>query len=177
MPITNLYIGKLNSTIYLYLDPIEFNIDKLFNNVQNIHCNSVIFDGLNCKEIVNQNLKIKEFNEILEENNSLYEFDMILNHNIHVQNIWWNDLLIIAEIDSFQTFLNSNKESFSLSYDMIMNNMKKANNKLVISYDDKTTKISMNPTDFISYMKNSDRYLHKEFKFLHNPGNFSMADL
>lgn len=177
MPITNLYFGELNSTYYLYIDPIELNIERLFNNVINIHCNSVFFDGLNSKEIVDQNLTMNALQEMLEVSHKLSEFDMILDHTIHIQNIWWDDLLIISDLESIHSFLNANKESFASSYDMIKEKMKKVTNTLITHCEGEITETPMNPKDFFSYMKNSDRYLDKEIKFLYNQENFPMADV
>ncbi len=177
MPITNLYFGALNSTYFLYIDPIEFNIERLFNNVKDIQCNSVFFDGLNSKEIVNQNLTMNAFQEMLEVPHTLSEFDMILDHTIHIQNIWWDDLLIISDFESIHSFLNANKESFASSFNLIMDNLNKATNTLLTYCEGEITETPMNPTDFLSYMKNSDRYLDKEIKFLYNQENFPMADL
>jgi hypothetical protein len=177
MKINNLYIGEQDSVYSIYIDPIEFNIERLINNVIDIHCNSVFFDGLNSKEIVNQHLTMDSFQEMLAVNHTLSEFDMILNQTIHIQNIWWDDLLIISDFESIISFLNSNKDSFASSYDLIMDKMKKPTNMLLTHYEGEITETPMNPTDFLSYMKNSDRYLDKEIKFLYNQGNFPMADL
>jgi hypothetical protein len=177
MKTNNLYIGEQDSVYSIYIDPIEFNIERLFNNVEDIHCNSVFFAGLNSKEIADQNLTMNAFQEMLAVNNTLSEFDMILNQTIHIQNIWWNDLLIISDFQSIISFLNANKDSFASSYDLIMDYMKKATNTLFTYCEGEITETPMNPTDFLSYMKNSDRYLDKEIKFLYNRENFPMADL
>jgi hypothetical protein len=177
MKINDLYIGEQDSVYSIYIDPIEFNIERLFSNVKDIHCNSVFFDGLNSNEIAGQNLTVNAFKERLTVNHRVSEFDMILNHTIHIQNIWWNDLLIISDFESIISFLNANKESFASSYDLIMDSMKKATNKLLTHDEGDITETPMNPTDFLSYMKNSDRYLNKEIKFLYNLEKFSMADL
>jgi hypothetical protein len=174
MKINNLYIGEQDSVYSIYIDPIEFNIERLCNNVKNIHCISVFFDGLNSKEIADQNLTMNAFQEMLAVNNTLSEFDMILNQTIHIQNIWWNDLLIISDFQSIISFLKANKESFASSYDLIMDKMKKATNTMFTYCEGEITETPMNPTDFLLYMKNSDRYLDKEIKFLYNRGKSQM---
>jgi hypothetical protein len=177
MKINNLYIGEQDSVFSIYIDPIDFNIERLFNNVIDIQCNSVFFYGLNSKEIANQNLTMNAFQDLLAINHTISEFDMILNHTIHIQNIWWNDLLIISDFESVNSFLNVNKANFASSYDLIMDKMKKATNTLLTQYEGEITETPMNPADFLSYMKNSDRYLDKEIKFLHNLENFPMDEL
>jgi|688.fasta_scaffold1179191_1 hypothetical protein len=163
-----IYFGKTGDRYYLYLDPINFKIDDLIVNTCKIHCNEIIFDGIKSEIINNKSYSQYDFIELLNRNNSISEFDLFIDENIHVQNIWWNDLLLISNLEIINLFIHSLKPKLCLYQNKIIKKTPLLTNKLLSISNNIISKTSMKPNEFISYIKNSERYLQKELKIINS---------
>jgi hypothetical protein len=163
---TDFYFGKLDSHYLLYLDPVEITIFELISNYNVINCNDLVFDGLDNNSIKNQRFTFSEFYDLMLNSKPIVEFDLLIDDKIQVQNIWWNDILLISNLETILSFIeliNKNKTPKSIS---ILNSLIQNPNIYFKISDNQISKTFIEPSDFIAFIKNSDRYLEKELKMI-----------
>ena len=163
-----LYFGKIDERYFFYLDPIAFNINEFVVKSKNIYCNELIFDSIKCEIINKKSYSKNDFIELLNRNNIISEFDLIIDENIHIQNIWWNDLLLISNMEIINLFIHYLKPKMTLFQLNLLENIFSNPNKLFLFSKDIIYETPMNPNEFITYIKNSERYLQKEFKIINS---------
>ena len=99
------YFGKLDSHYLLYLDPVEITIFELISKSDVIHCNELVFDGLDNNSIKNQEFTVPVFSDLIFNSEPIVEFDLLIDNIIRVQNIWWNDILLLTNIETIVSFI------------------------------------------------------------------------
>ena len=162
----NLYFGKSNNRFFLYLDPLSIDFLELIKRSNYVVCNELIFDGDKEISVINSILTATSFISLLKNNKPLTEFNLIIDNKLHIENIWWDDILIISDFETIIAFIydlraKSNTECQKL-LDLILS---KPGTYLSI-VNNKIKEKSIAAIDFISFIKDSDRYIEKEKKFV-----------
>jgi hypothetical protein len=108
----NNYFGKFDHSFILYIDPIHFDVINFSKKFSSVYCNEIIFS--NSEDIFqNSTFNLNTFKEKLQ-NKTISEFDLIFDDEVHIQNIWWDDLLVIANLDNLNLVLDLLKQTISV---------------------------------------------------------------
>ncbi len=159
----NNYFGKIDNSFILYIDPINLDIINFSRSFTFVHCNEIIFDRFedNCQN--NTRFSVNSFVEKIKMK-TITEFDLIFDNNIHIQNVWWNDLLIKSELSNLEKVLNEIKKSIPNDEISKLDTCIQSPN-YYYHLSNKITKQKVSPNSFTNFIKNSDRYQDKERKF------------
>jgi hypothetical protein len=159
----NYYFGKLDNSFILYIDPIHFDIINFSKKISTVYCNEINF--VNCQdEIQNAQLDLHTFIEKLK-NKTISEFDLIFDDKIHIQNIWWDDLLVISNTDNLDIILAEIKKTISEDEISKLDNCIQFPNHY-FSYNKLISKQEVLPQSFLDFIKDSVHYQDKEQKFI-----------
>jgi hypothetical protein len=159
----NYYIGKLDNSFILYLDPFNidlFHFSKFFSSV---YCNEINFDNCADYALINTKFPITSFNEKIK-NKTITEFDIVFDDKIHIQNVWWDDLLVISNTDNLDIVLAEIKKTISEDELSKLNNCIQFPN-YYFSYTKLISKQEVSPHSFLDFIKDSVHYQDKEQKF------------
>lgn len=162
----NLYFGKSKNLYYLYLDPISIDLLEFTRNSNYVICNELHFDGASVNPEKKSVFTLPDFRNLIQSNNSIVEFNLITDNKTHIQNIWWDDLLIISDFVTIINFTNEIRaklNSIENSYLDLM--LSKPNTYFTIS-NKKIENKYIGADNIISFIKDSERYLEKESKFI-----------
>ncbi|MBP6127332.1 hypothetical protein [Flavobacterium sp.] len=159
----NYYFGKLDNSFIFYIDPIHFDIINFSKKISTVYCNEINF--VNCQdEIQNAQLDLHTFIEKLK-NKTISEFDLIFDDEIHIQNIWWDDLLVISNLDNLEIVLTEIKQTISADavskLDISINSP-----NYYFSFNKIISKQEVSPISFQDFIKDSVHYQDKEQKFI-----------
>jgi hypothetical protein len=94
----NNYFGKLDNSFILYIDPIHFDILNFSKNFSTVYCNKINYANSE-DNIHNSQLDLHTFIEKIK-GKTISEFDLIFDDEIQIQNIWWDNLLVISNLDN-----------------------------------------------------------------------------
>jgi hypothetical protein len=159
----NNYFGKFDNSFILYIDPIHFDVINFSKHFSSVYCNEINF--VNCQdEIQNAQLDLHTFIEKLK-NKTISEFDLIFGDEIHIQNIWWDDLLVIANLDKLSLVLDLLKQTMSVGELSKLDICIESPN-YYFSFDSIISKQEVTPNLFKDFIKDSDHYFDKEQKFI-----------
>jgi hypothetical protein len=162
----NYYFGKLDNSFILYLDPYSidlFNFSKKFSIVS---CNEIIFDDFDDFSLNNIQFSMISFIEKIKDK-TITEFDVVFDDKIHIQNVWWDDILIICDLDKMAVILNDIRNTMSNDNIKYLEISLQSTNNFITSYNNRISKRIINPNDFLNFIINSDRYQDKERKFFY----------
>ena len=159
----NNYFGKFDNSFILYIDPIHFDVINFSKKFSTVYCNEINF--VNCQdEIQNAQLDLHTFIEKLK-NKTISEFDLIFDDDIHIQNIWWDDLLIISTSDNLALVLEITKQTLTSEalpkLDICINSP-----NYYFSFNKMISKQKVSPISFQDFIKDSVHYQDKEQKFI-----------
>lgn len=159
----NNYFGKFDNSFILYIDPIHFDVINFSKKISTVYCNEINF--VNCQdEIQNAQLDLHTFIEKLK-NKTISEFDLIFDDDIHIQNIWWDDLLIISTSDNLDIVLTEIKQTIPADavskLDICINSP-----NYYFSFNKIISKQEVSPISFQDFIKDSVHYQDKEQKFI-----------
>lgn len=159
----NYYFGKLDNSFIFYIDPIHFDIINFSKHFSSVYCNEINF--VNCQdEIQNAQLDLHTFIEKLK-NKTISEFDLIFDDEIHIQNIWWDDLLLISNLDNLALVLDIIKQTIPADavskLDICINSP-----NYYFSFNKIISKQEVSPISFQDFIKDSVHYQDKEQKFI-----------
>lgn len=159
----NNYFGKFDHSFILYIDPVHFDVVNFSKQFSSVYCNEIIFS--NSDDILqNARFNVNAFKEKLQ-NKTISEFDLIFDEEIHIQNIWWDDLLVIANLDNLSLVLGQLKQTLSVGELSKLDICIESPNYF-FSFNNKISKQGVSPISFQDFIKNSDHYLDKEQKFI-----------
>jgi len=165
----NYYFGKLDNSFILYLDPCSIDLFDFRENFSTVYCNEIIFDDFDDSSLNNKKFSMISFTEKIKDK-TITEFNVVFDNNIHIQNIWWDDILIISNLDKIDVILNDIRNTFSSNnikyFEIALNS---PNNYITLD-NNRISKENINPNDFLNFIKNSDRYQDKERKFFSTLG-------
>jgi hypothetical protein len=159
----NYYFGKLDNSFILYLDPYSidlFNFSKKFSIVS---CNEIIFDDFDDFSLNNIQFSIISFIEKIKDK-TITEFDVVFDDNIHIQNVWWDDLLVILNLDNLDIVLSEIKKTISEDELSKLDNCINFPNHY-FSYTKLISKQEVFPHSFLDFIKDSVHYQDREQKF------------
>lgn len=159
----NNYFGKFDNSFILYIDHIHFDIINFSKHFSSVYCNEINF--ANCQdEIKNAQLDLHTFIEKLK-NKTISEFDLIFDDEIHIQNIWWDDLLLISNLDNLALVLDIIKQTIPADavskLDICINSP-----NYYFSFNKLISKQEVSPISFQDFIKDSVHYQDKEQKFI-----------
>lgn len=159
----NNYFGKFDHSFILYIDPIHFDVINFSKQFSRVYCNEIIFT--NSEDILqNTTFDVPKFIEKIQ-NNTISEFDLIFDDEVHIQNIWWDDLLVVANLDYLTLVLDLLKQTISVD-ELIKLDICIESPNYYFSFDSKISKQEVTPNSFQDFIKDSDHYLDKEQKFI-----------
>lgn len=159
----NNYFGKFEHSFILYIDPIHFDVINFSKHFSSVCCNEIVFTNSE-DNLQNTPFDIHTFIEKLK-NQTLSEFDLIFDNEVHIQNIWWDDILIISNLDKMDLILNEIRNTISNdNFKYLEISLRSLNNYFTCD-NNRISKENINPNDFLNFIKNSDRYQDKELKF------------
>jgi hypothetical protein len=101
---------------------------------------------------------------------TITEFNIVFENNINIQNIWWDDILIISDFDKMVTILNDIRNTFSNDNIKHLEIALNSPNNYFTFDNNRISKENINPNDFLNFIKNSDHYQDKERKFFSTLG-------
>ena len=165
----NYYFGKLDNSFILYLDPCSIDLFDFSENFFTVYCNEIIFDGFDDSSLNNKKISMISFTEKIKDK-TITEFNIVFENNIHIQNIWWDDILIISDFDKMVTILNDIRNTFSNDNIKYLEIALNSPNNYFTFDNNRISKENINPNDFLNFIKNSDRYQDKERKFFSTLG-------
>lgn len=159
----NNYFGKFDHSFILYIEPIHFDVINFSKKFSSVYCNEIIFS--NSEDIFqNATFNVNIFKEKLQ-NKTISEFDLIFDEEIYIQNIWWDDLLVIANLDNLNLVLDLLKQTISVDELFKLDICIESPNNY-FSFDSIISKQEVSPNSFQDFIKDSDHYLDKEQKFI-----------
>ncbi len=159
----NNYFGKFDHSFILYIDPIHFDVINFSKQFSRVYCNEIIFS--NSEDILqNTTYDVPKFIEKLQ-NKIISEFDLIFDDEVHIQNIWWDDLLVVANLEYLTLFLDLLKQTISVDELFKLDICIESPNNY-FSFDSIISKQEVSPNSFQDFIKDSDHYLDKEQKFI-----------
>lgn len=159
----NNYFGKFDHSFILYIDPIHFDVINFSNQFSRVYCNEIIFK--NSEDILqNTTFDVPKFIEKIQ-NNTISEFDLIFDDELHIQNIWWDDLLVVANLDYLTLVLDLLKQTISVD-ELIKLDICIESPNYYFSFDSIISKQEVSPNSFQDFIKDSDHYQDKEQKFI-----------
>lgn len=156
----NIYFGKFDDSFILYFDPINIDISKIARDIKSVYCNEIIFDNYEDKTLNNKKLDLNSFIEEIKDK-IIIEFDLILDKNTHIQNIWWDDILIISKLDLMAEILNNITNFISIENLKYLEISLQSPNDYITFENDTADRQKINPSEFLDFIKNSDRYEDK----------------
>lgn len=156
----NIYFGKFDDSFILYFDPINIDISKIARDIKSVYCNEIIFDNYEDKTLNNKKLDLNSFIEEIKDT-IIIEFDLILDKNTHIQNIWWDDILIISKLDLMAEILNNITNFISIENLKHLEISLQSPNDYITFENDTADRQKINPIEFLDFIKNSDRYEDK----------------
>lgn len=159
----NNYFGKFDHSFILYIDPILFDVINFSKQFSILYCNKIIFS--NSEDILqNTTFDVPTFIEKLQ-NKTISEFDLVFDDEVHIQNIWWDDLLVITNLDNLSLVLDLLKKTISVDELFKLDICIEAPN-YYFSFDSIISKQEVTSNSFQDFIKDSDHYLYKEQKFI-----------
>lgn len=159
----NNYFGKFDHSFILYIDPIHFDVINFSKRFSKVYCNKIIFS--NSEDILqNTTFDVPTFIEKLQ-NKTISEFDLIFDDEVHIQNIWWDDLLVITNLDNLSLVLDLLKQTISVD-ELFKLDICIESPNYYFSFDSIISKQEVTPNSFQDFIKDSDHYLYKEQKFI-----------
>ena len=168
----NYYFGKLDNSYIFYLDHYSIDLFNFSKNFSTVYCNEIIFDDFDDSSLNNKKISMISFTEKIKDK-TVTEFNIVFENNIHIQNIWWDDILIISDFDKMVTILNNIRNTFSNDNIKYLEIALNSPNNYFTLDNNRISKENINPNDFLNFIKNSDRYQDKERKFFLVPWEFS----
>lgn len=159
----NNYFGKFDNSFILYIDYINFDVINFSKHFSSVFCNEINF--ANCDDVIqNAKLDLHTFIEKLK-NKTISEFDLIFDDKIHIQNIWWDDLLVISPLDNLDIVLTEIKQTIPADavskLDICINSP-----NYYFSFNKIISKQEVSPILFQDFIKDSVHYQDKEQKFI-----------
>lgn len=159
----NNYFGKFDHSFILYIDPIHFDVINLSKQFSIVYCNKIIFS--NSEDILqNTTFDVPTFIEKIQ-NKTISEFDLIFDDEVHIQNIWWDDLLVITNLDNLSLVLDLLKQTISVD-ELFKLDICIESPNYYFSFDSIICKQEVTPNSFQNFIIDSDHYLYKEQKFI-----------
>ena len=162
----NLYFGKSNTSFILYLDPLSIDFIELTKKSNYVVCHELLFDGYEDISVSNTIITSDSFISLIQNKKPITEFNLIIDNKTHIQNIWWDDLLIISDFETILIFIKELKAKLNTEHQKLLDNMLSKPETYLSIDKHKITETSVAAIDFISFIKDSDRYLEKENKFV-----------
>ena len=160
----NIYFGKFDNSFILYLDPINIDILDFSKKFSSIYCAEIHFDNCADNSLINEEIPIISFIEKIK-NKTITEFDMVFDNKIHIQNVWWDDLLVISNLDKLDIVLAEIKRIIPLDELSILDNcIQFPNNYFILNKLISKQEVVAN--SFHDFIKNSVHYQDKEKKFI-----------
>lgn len=159
----NNYFGKFEHSFILYIDPVQFDIINLSKHFTSVSCNEIIFSNSE-DNLQNASFDVHVFTEILK-NKTISEFDVIFDDGLHVQNIWWDDLLVISPLNKLDIVLNLLKPSIPLEEQSKLDICIETPN-YYFSFNNKISKQEVSPISFQNFIKDAVHYQDKAKKFI-----------
>ena len=159
----NNYFGKFEHSFILYIDPVQFDIINFSKHFTCVSCNEIIFSNSE-DNLQNASFDVHIFSETLK-NKTITEFDLIFDDGLHVQNIWWDDLLVISPLNKLDIVLNLLKPSIPLEEQSKLDICIESPN-YYFSFNNKISKQEVSPISFQDFIKDVSHYLDKEQKFI-----------
>jgi hypothetical protein len=160
----NFYFGKLDNSFILYIDPFNIDLFNFSKHFSSVYCNEIIFDNCTDYSLINTKFPITSFIEKIK-NKTITEFDVVFDDKIHIQNVWWDDLLIISNTDNLDIVLAEIKKTISEDELSKLNNCIQFPNHY-FSYTKLISKQEVSPQSFLDFIKDSVHYQDKEQKFI-----------
>jgi hypothetical protein len=164
----NLYFGKFNNQFFLYLDPLSIDFLQLIKRSNYVVCNELLFDGDKEISVSNSILTATSFISLLKNNKPLTEFNLIIDNKLHLENIWWDDVLIISNFETIIAFIYDLRAQKNTECQKLLDLMLSKPETYLSIDNNKIKEKSIPAIDFISFIKDSDRYIEKEKKFVNN---------
>lgn len=162
----NYYFGKLDNSFILYLDPCSIDLFDFSENFSTVYCNEIIFDDFDDFSLNNIQFSMISFIEKIKDK-TITEFDVVFDDKIHIQNVWWDDILIICDLDKMDVILNEIRNTMSNDNIKYLEISLQSTNNYITCNNNRISKGNINPNDFLNFIKNSDRYQDKERKFFY----------
>ncbi|MFZ4106340.1 hypothetical protein [Flavobacterium sp.] len=162
----NLYFGKSNNRFLLYLDPINIDLLELTKKSNYVVCNELQFDGDEEISVRNSILTSASLINLLQKNKSLTEFNLIIDNKLHIENIWWDDVLIISNFESMIYFIYELRAKLNAKNQKLLDLMLSKPGTYFTVNQNNIIETSIEAITFISFIKDSERYIEKEYKFI-----------
>ena len=159
----NYYFGKLDNSFILYIDPFNIDLFNFSKNFSTVYCNEINFDNCADNSLINTKFPITSFIEKIK-NKTITEFDVVFDDKIHIQNVWWDDLLVTSNLDNLDIVLAEIKKTILEDELSILDNCIHFPN-YYFSYTKLTSKQEVTPHSFLDFIKDSVHYQDKEQKF------------
>jgi hypothetical protein len=159
----NFYFGKLDNSFILYIDPFNIDLFNFSKHFSSVYCNEIHFDNCADNSLNNKEFSIISFIEKIK-NKTISEFDLIFDDKVHIQNIWWDDLLVISNLDKLDIVLAEIKKIIPLDELSKLDNCIQFPNNY-FSYTKLISKQEVSPQSFLDFIKNSEHYQDKEQRF------------
>lgn len=159
----NNYFGKFEHSFILYIDPVPFDIINFSKHFTSVNCNEIIFSNSE-DNLQNASFDVHIFSETLK-NKTISEFDVIFDDGLHVQNIWWDDLLVISPLNDLDIVLNLIKPSIPLEEQSKLDICIESPN-YYFSFNKIISKQEVSPISFQDFIKDSVHYQDKAKKFI-----------
>ncbi len=160
----NFYFGKFDNSFIVYIDPFNIDLFNFSKHFSSVYCNEIIFDNCADYALINTKFPITSFNEKIK-NKTITEFDIVFDDKIHIQNVWWDDLLVISNTNNLDIILAEIKKTISEDELSKLDNCLNFTN-YYFSYTKLTSKEEVSPHSFLDFIKDSVRYQDKEQKFI-----------
>lgn len=164
----NIYFGKLDNIFILYIDPFCIDLIKFSKVFSSVYCNEIIFDNYNTDIYNNKKFNNDLFVKSLKEKQIIAEFNIVFDCNTHIQNVWWDDLLVISYDFNLEKIIKEVKNSMSSIEISMLKECIKTPNYYFNFKNEKIFKQKINFNKVIEFIKNSDRYQEKEYKFINS---------
>jgi|688.fasta_scaffold195821_2 hypothetical protein len=160
----NFYFGKLDNSFIVYIDPFNIDLFNFSKHFSSVYCNEIIFDNCAENSLINTKFSITSFIEKIK-NKIITEIDIVFDYKIHIQNVWWDDLLVIANLDKLSLVLDLLKQTMSVRELSKLDICIESPN-YYFSFDSIISKQEVTPNLFKDFIKDSDHYFDKEQKFI-----------
>jgi hypothetical protein len=159
----NYYFGKLDNSFILYLDPFCIDILNFSKKFSSVHCTEIYFDNCVDNSLINTKFPMISFIEKIKDK-TITEFDVVFDDKIHIQNVWWDDLLVILNLDNLDIVLSEIKKTISEDELSKLDNCINFPNHY-FSYTKLISKQEVFPHSFLDFIKDSVHYQDREQKF------------
>jgi hypothetical protein len=159
----NFFFGKFDNSFILYIDPIHFDIKNFCEPFSTVYCNEINFANSE-DQIQKTKFHVNAFIE-KQKNKTISEFDITFDNKTHIQNIWWDDLLIISNLDNFDLVLAIIKQTMPKEAISKLDNCIQSPN-YYFSFNKMISKQKVLPNSFQDFIKDSVHYQDKEQKFI-----------